>query len=73
MVRAASGCQNRFLKLSLEDLAPTNHLLRKIYSVLDRSWLRAKLNPLLKSLGFWNQYDPLHHQFRQNLTSIADF
>ena len=46
MMGPAVGSQDRlFYEFNLEDIVPTDHLLRKINDVLDLSWLRAELSP----------------------------
>ena len=52
MMGQAVGQQDRlFYEFNLEDRIPANHLLRRIDVVLDLSWLRAELSPLLQSYG----------------------
>jgi transposase len=40
-----------FYEFRLEDRVPANHLLRKIDTVLDLSWLRAELKPFYSPIG----------------------
>ena len=46
------GRQDRlFYEFCLEDLVPADHLLRKIDTVLDLSWLRSELRPHYSDIG----------------------
>ena len=46
------GLQDRlFYAFDLEDLVPSDHLLRRIDAVLDLSWLRAELSPFYSHTG----------------------
>ncbi len=46
------GGQDRlFYEFRLEDVVPSDHLLRKIDAVLDLSWLRAELSPYYSHTG----------------------
>ncbi len=40
-----------FYEFDLEDMVPSDHLLRKIDAVLDLSWLRRKLAPYYSPIG----------------------
>ncbi len=52
MMGAAVGQQDRlFYEFCLDDVVPADHLLRKIDTVLDLSWLRAELKPHYSHLG----------------------
>ncbi len=52
MMGPAIGQQDRlFYAFSLEDRIPTTHLLRRIDTVLDLSWLRAELLPFYSHTG----------------------
>jgi transposase len=52
MMGAAVGRQDRlFYEFDLEEMVPTDHLLRKIDAVLDLSWLRAELAPYYSHTG----------------------
>ena len=45
------GRQDRlFYEFDLEDMVPDDHLLRRIDTVLDLSWLRAEMKPLLQEV-----------------------
>ena len=52
MMGPAVGSQDRlFYEFSLEDIVPSDHLLRKINDVLDLSWLRGELSPFYSHTG----------------------
>ena len=52
MMGARTGSQDRlFYEFCLEDVVPSDHLLRKIDAVLDLSWLRSELAPHYSHLG----------------------
>ncbi len=52
MMGQAVGQRDRlFYEFNLEDRVPTNHLLRRIYAVLDLIWLRAELSPFYSHTG----------------------
>jgi transposase len=52
MMGQAVGQQDRlFYEFKLEDLIPSDHLLRRIDAVLDLSWLRADLAPCYSHTG----------------------
>ena len=53
MMRPAVGQQDRlFYESDLEERTPDDHLLRRIDSVLDLSWLRAGLAPFYSHTGY---------------------
>ena len=46
------GRQDRlFYELDLEDRVPADHLLRRLYTVLDLGWLRGELAPFYSHTG----------------------
>ena len=46
------GRQDRlFYEFCLDDVVPADHLLRRIDSVLDLSWLRRELSPFYSHTG----------------------
>jgi transposase len=48
----AVGQQDRlFYEFNLKERVPANHLLRRINSVLDLSWLRGELKPYYSHAG----------------------
>jgi transposase len=52
MMGPAVGSQDRlFYEFNLEDVVPSDHLLRKIDAVLDLSWLRDELRPYYSHTG----------------------
>ena len=52
MMGAPVGRQDRlFYDFDLEDVVPGDHLLRRIDSVLDLSWLRGEMKPYYSHLG----------------------
>ena len=52
MMGEAFGRQDRlFYEFDLEDMVPSDHLLRKIDAVLDLSWLRGEMAPHYSHLG----------------------
>ena len=52
MMGEALGRQDRlFYEFDLEDMVPSDHLLRKIDAVLDLSWLRGEMSPHYSHLG----------------------
>ena len=52
MMGAPGGRQDRlFYEFDLEDMVPSDHLLRKIDAVLDLSWLRGELEAHYSHLG----------------------
>lgn len=52
MMGPAVGQQDRlFYEFNLEDVIPSNHLLRRIDAVLDLSWLRGELAPFYSHTG----------------------
>jgi hypothetical protein len=52
MMGEALGRQDRlFCEFDLEDMVPSDHLLRKIDAVLDLSWLRGEMAPHYSHLG----------------------
>jgi len=52
MMGAPVGRQDRlFYEFDLEDMVPSDHLLRRIDAVLDLSWLRDELEPHYSHLG----------------------
>ena len=52
MMGQAVGQQDRlFYEFNLEERVPANHLLRRIDTVLDLSWLRAELKPYYSHTG----------------------
>ncbi len=52
MMGALGGRQDRlFYEFDLEDMVPSDHLLRKIDAVLDLSWLRGELEAHYSHLG----------------------
>ena len=52
MMGPAVGQQDRlFYEFNLEDRIPANHLLRRIDTILDLSWLREELAPLYSHTG----------------------
>lgn len=52
MMGEAVGRQDRlFYEFDLEDMVPADHLLRRIDSVLDLSWLRDEMKPHYSDMG----------------------
>ncbi len=52
MMGERKSCPDRlFYKFCLEDVIPTDHLLRRLDDVLDLSWLRAALTPFYSHTG----------------------
>jgi len=52
MMGKAVGRQDRlFYEFDLEDMVPADHLLRRIDSVLDLSWLRNEMKPHYSDIG----------------------
>jgi len=52
MMGEALGRQDRlFYEFDLEDMVPSDHLLRRIDAVLDLSWLRGEMRPHYSHLG----------------------
>jgi transposase len=52
MMGAAVGRQDRlFYEFDLEEMVPTDHLLRKTDAVLDLGWLRRELAPFYSHMG----------------------
>ncbi len=45
MGQAVGGRDRLFYEFNLEEMVPADHLLRKIDSVFDLSWLRGALAP----------------------------
>ena len=49
----AVGRQDRlFYEFNLDERVPADHLLRRINTVLDLSWLRAELKPYYSDTGW---------------------
>ena len=51
MGRLTSGQGQLFYRLDLNDAVPEDHLVRKIDTALDLSWLRGELAPHYSSMG----------------------
>ncbi len=52
MMGAPVGRRDRlFYEFDLEDMVPSDHLLRRIDTVLDLSWMRDELEPHYSHLG----------------------
>jgi transposase len=52
MLGAPVGQQDRlFYEFDLEDVVPADHLLRRIDTVLDLTWLRGELRPFYSAIG----------------------
>jgi transposase len=51
MGQAVGGQDRLFYEFNLEELVPSEHLLRRIDAVLDLSWLRAELAPHYSHTG----------------------
>ena len=52
MMGAPVGRQDRlFYEFDLEDMVPSDHLLRRINAVLDLSWLRDEMKAHYSHLG----------------------
>ena len=53
MMGAPVGRQDRlFYEFDLEDMVPSDHLLRRIDAVLDLSWLRDEMKAHYSHLGW---------------------
>ena len=64
MMGQAVGQQDRlFYEFNLDERVPADHMLRRINTVLDLSWLRAELKPYHSHTG-WTRFG--------NLTLLAN-
>lgn len=51
MGRLEGGRERVYYNFRLEDQVPANHLLRKIYTVLDFDGIRVKFEPFCSEIG----------------------
>ena len=67
MGRQTPGQERLFYEFSLDEVVPTDHLVRRLDAVLDTSWVHRELAPFYSTLG-----RPLDSRFKCTVEFIDE-